>query len=228
MSAGHVDFYFDYLSGYAYFGWLRVRALCERKEATLGVHPVLFAGLLNHWGQLGPAEIPPKRAWVYRDGYRIAKRDNVPLAPPKFHPFNPLPALRLSLAGVGGADQAGIVDALFRAGWGQGIDLGSTAELTATLDAAGFDGAALVAKTAAPAAKAELKKSTDDAIARGVFGVPTMIVGEDLFWGADRVEYVEWALDGTDPVDHAWVNEVLARDKQADRREALAQHAKKG
>ena len=64
MSAGHVDFYFDYLSGYAYFGWLRVRSLCARKGATLGVHPVLFAGLLNHWGQLGPAEIPPKRAWI--------------------------------------------------------------------------------------------------------------------------------------------------------------------
>jgi 2-hydroxychromene-2-carboxylate isomerase len=227
MSAGHVDFYFDYLSGYAYFGWLRVRSLCARKGATLGVHPVLFAGLLNHWGQLGPAEIPPKRAWVYRDGFRIAKRDNVPLSPPRYHPFNPLLALRLSLAEVGGADQPRVVDAIFGAGWGRGIDLGSREELAATLDAAGLDGNGLVAKASEPAAKAALKKSTEDAIARGVFGVPTMIVGDELFWGADRVEYVEMALDGTDPIDHAWVNEVLARPKQADRREALAEHQKK-
>jgi 2-hydroxychromene-2-carboxylate isomerase len=226
MGADRIDFYFDYLSGYAYFGWLRVRALCERKGVTLGLHPILFAGLLNHWGQLGPAEIPPKRAWVYRDGYRIAKRENFPLSPPKVHPFNPLYALRLSLAEVGGADQARIVETLFSAGWGRGIDLGSREELCATLDAAGLDGRDLLARASEPAAKEALRDGTAQAIGRGVFGVPTLMVKDELFWGADRMQDVEMALDGTDPIDHAWVNEVLARPKQADRRETVAAEPK--
>jgi 2-hydroxychromene-2-carboxylate isomerase len=228
MAPTHVDFYFDYLSGYAYFAWLKIQEICDRKGATLGVHPVLFAGLLNHWGQLGPAEIPPKREWVYRDGYRLAKLRGVPLAPPKYHPFNPLLALRLSLAEVGGEDQRGVVDAIWKGGWGAGIDLGSAEELGATLDRAGFDGRALVAKASEPAAKEALKKSTADAIGRGVFGIPTMIVGGELIWGADRTDFVELILDGRDPIDDAWVREVLARPKQADRREALAADKAKG
>lgn len=223
MAAGHVDFYFDYLSGYAYFGWLKIQEIVDARGATLGVHPVLFAGLLNHWGQLGPAEIPPKREWVYRDGYRMAKRRGVTLRSPKYHPFNPLLALRLSLAEVGGKDQRGIVDAIFHAGWSEGIDLGSAEELAATLDRKGYDGKALVQKASEPAAKEALKKSTADAIANRVFGVPTMIVGGELIWGADRTDYVEMILDGEDTMDDAWVQEILARPKQADRREALAE-----
>lgn len=228
MAPKHVDFYFDYLSGYAYFAWLEIQAICDARGASLGIHPVLFAGLLNHWGQLGPAEIPPKREWVYRDGYRQAKLRGVPLNPPKYHPFNPLLALRLSLAEVGGDDQRGVVNAIFRGGWGEGIDLGSPDELVATLDRAGFDGRALVEKATLPAAKEALKKSTNEAIARRVFGVPTMIVGGELVWGADRTDFVELILDGEDPIDDAWVQEVLARPKQADRREALAADKAKG
>jgi 2-hydroxychromene-2-carboxylate isomerase len=220
-----VDFYFDYLSGYAYFAWIQLRPLCAKRKVELAAHPTLFAGLLNHWGQLGPAEIPPKRRWAYSDGYRIAKLHGLEFSCPKFHPFNPLPALRLSLPEVGGERQHEVIDALFRAGWGRGIDLGSPEELSAALNAAGLPGPELIEKTNLPEVKAALKKSTDDAIAAGVFGVPSMIVGEELFWGSDRMDHVALALDGEDPLDRAFVDSVLARPKMADRRDANAKKA---
>ena len=77
MSIQHLDFYFDYISPYAYFAWFNVKALCDRRGLDLYAHPVLFAGLLNHWGQLGPAEIPPKREFVFKDAARYAARRGI-------------------------------------------------------------------------------------------------------------------------------------------------------
>lgn len=216
--ADRVDFYFDYISGYAYFAWLSIQEICDRRGAELGVHPVLFAGLLDHWGQLGPAEIPPKREWAYKDAFRHARLHGIELACPKVHPFNPLLALRLSLREVAGAEQRRLVSAIFRAGWGQGIDLGSRDELAAALDGEGLDSRALIERASAPAAKEALRESTARAVGRGVFGVPTIFVGDELFWGSDRMEYVELALDGRDPLDNARVREALDRPRAADRR----------
>src|SRR5882672_7703102 len=201
MATRRVDFYFDYLSGYAYFGWLRIQDVCAARGVELSIRPVLFAGLLDHWGTVGPAEVPPRRAWVYRDGFRYAALHGIALKCPKFHPFNPLPALRMSLAAVAGADQQRVVDAIFRAGWGKGIDLGSTVELVACLDAAALDGRALLARAETASAKEALRRETEEAIARGVFGVPTMISGDELFWGSDRIDHLELYLDGRDPLD---------------------------
>ncbi|WP_437642294.1 2-hydroxychromene-2-carboxylate isomerase [Sorangium sp. So ce854] len=215
---GRVEFYFDYISGYAYFAWLRIQEICDRRGVELGVHPVLFAGLLDRWGQLGPAEIPPKRAWAYKDAFRHAKLHGIELSCPKYHPFNPLLALRLSLREVAGAEQRRVVSTIFRAGWGQGIDLGSPDELAGALDREGLDSRALIERASAPEAKEALRRDTERAVDRGVFGVPTTFVGDELFWGSDRMDYVELALDGRDPLDEARVREALARPRAADRR----------
>jgi 2-hydroxychromene-2-carboxylate isomerase len=219
MAARTVDFYFDYISGYAYFGWLRIQDVCASRGVTLRIHPVLFAGLLNHWGTVGPAEVPPRRAWVYRDGFRHAALHGIKLACPKFHPYNPLPALRMSLAEVAAADQPRVVQAIFRAGWTDGIDLGSPTELVAALDAAGLDGRVILENSESSLAKEALKRETQEAIGRGVFGVPTMICGEELFWGSDRIDHLELHLDGKDPLDpyRGQVKEILARPRMADR-----------
>lgn len=215
---GRVDFYFDYISGYAYFAWLRIQEICDHRGVELGVHPVLFAGLLDRWGQLGPAEIPPKRAWAYKDAFRHARLHGIELSCPKYHPFNPLLALRLSLREVAGAEQRRVVSTIFRAGWGQGIDLGSPDELAGALDREGLDSRALIERASAPAAKEALRRDTERAVGRGVFGVPTTFVGDELFWGSDRMDHVELALDGRDPLDEARVREALARPRAADRR----------
>src|SRR5262245_20848683 len=155
-----VDLYFDFISPYSYFAWKRLRPLCATAGAEVIAHPTLFAGLLNRWGQLGPAEIPPKRRFLFSDCVRVAALSGVPFAGVKFHPFNPLTALRVALAEVGGDRQHDVIEALFHAGWGAGIDLGSPDELAAALDGAGFDGRALIEKAALPEVKEALKKNT--------------------------------------------------------------------
>lgn len=219
-----VDLYFDYISPYSYLGWVELRALCREKGAELVAHPVLFAGLLHRWGQLGPAEVEPKRRWIFADASRCARLRSISFVCPKAHPFNPLTALRLSLPSVCGGRQHDVIDAIYRAGWGRGIDLGSPAELAAALEEAGLPGAALIEKAGLPESKQGLEESTDAAIELGVFGAPTMIVTAaaeapgELFWGSDRVEHVALALEGRDPIDRGAVDEVLARPRAADRR----------
>ena len=218
MEIERVEFFFDFISPYSYLAWPRVRALCARRHVALVLRPVLFAALLEHGGQRGPAEIPAKRAWLVSDCLRLAALEGVPLTFPKHHPFNPLSALRLALRDVAGERQEAVADTLWEAGWRKGADLGSPEELVAVLDARGLDGRALLAWSSEPAAKETLRRETADAIARGVFGVPTMIAGDALFWGNDRVEHLALALDGRDPLDRARMAELLARTPSAVRR----------
>jgi 2-hydroxychromene-2-carboxylate isomerase len=195
-----VDFYFDYLSPFAYFAALALPDLCRERDARLHYHPVLFAGLLNHWGQLGPAEVAPKALNVFKQCARYAALHEIPFRGPRFHPFLPLAALRVSLPSVAGERQTRVVEAIFRAGWGDGVDLGSPEVLGRALDAAGLDGSSLMARAAEPHVKQALRDSTDTAIARGVFGIPTMCCDEELFWGIDQLPYLALYLEGRDPL----------------------------
>jgi 2-hydroxychromene-2-carboxylate isomerase len=210
-----VEFFFDFISPYSYLAWPRVRAACARRGLEVVPRPVLFAALLDHGGQRGPAEIPGKRDWVVMDCLRIASLQGVPFTFPAHHPFNPVTALRAALPEVAGERQIEVVDALWTAGWGAGIDLGSPAALVAALDERGLDGAALIARAGEQPAKDALRRQTADAIARGVFGVPTTIAAGVLFWGNDRIEHLELALDGRDPLDRSRVRELLARSASA-------------
>jgi 2-hydroxychromene-2-carboxylate isomerase len=213
-----LDFYFDYLSPYAYFSWRQLQPLCQRYAVELHPHPVVFGKLLDHWGQLGPAEIPPKKTALYKYCYRYAQLHGFNFNPPNCHPFNPLPALRLSLAEVSQEQQPQLINALFEAGWSQGADLGSVATLTEILDAVGLDSIALLQEISTPVIKAALKQQTEQAIARGVFGVPTFIVDDELFWGNDQFEHLELFLQGNDPLDPESVEAMLARRRGIDRK----------
>jgi 2-hydroxychromene-2-carboxylate isomerase len=218
MPQKSLDLYFDFISPYAYLGFFRARDIAERRGLALALRPVLFAGLLNHWGQLGPAEIPAKRAWVFKDSLRSARLQGIPFRLPKFHPFNPLAALRLALPEVAGADQPKVVEAIFLAGWAKGLDLGSPEDLAAALAEAGLDASALLAKTGDPAVKEALRLRTEEAIARGIFGVPTVFVGDEMFWGADRLDHVELSLDGRDPLANVDLSDFIDPPRAADRR----------
>ncbi|MBX2798965.1 MAG: 2-hydroxychromene-2-carboxylate isomerase [Myxococcales bacterium] len=206
----HIDFWFDFISPYAYFGWLRIREIAARHDATLRARPVLFAALLNHHGQLGPAEIPSKREHTFKDILRYATLNDVELTGTATHPFNPITALRCSLPEVAGSDQHTVIDAFFRAGWGRGADLGDPAALQRVLDQADLDGAALLAATREPTVKDALKGQVAAALERGVFGVPTCDVDGELFWGNDRLSYVELRLQGRDPLPDEAVERLLA------------------
>lgn len=178
-----IDWYFDFISPFSYLQWRRLRRDQPALAARLAPKPVLLAGLLNHWGQLGPAELPGKRKHTYRMVLWQARETGVPLVFPPAHPFNPLPSLRLCLAAP---DRVAAVEAIFRHIWEQGRAADSAEALADVARELGiFDVAAAIAD---PAVKQQLADNGASAIALEIFGVPTMVIDGKLFWGNDASE----------------------------------------
>ena len=138
---------------------------------------------------------------MYRDVVRLARALGVPIAPPATHPFNPLAALRFTHALEGAAERWRLVEAIFRAAWVEGRRIDDS-QVVATIAAEqGFDADALAARAVTDEMKTRLRRITDDSIAKGVFGVPTMIVDGELFWGVDSLHLLERYLAGQDVPD---------------------------
>jgi 2-hydroxychromene-2-carboxylate isomerase len=213
--ADTIDFYFDVISPYVYIADARLPALrARRPNLDIVYHPVLFAGLLNHWGQLGPAEIGPKREFTFKDVARRCAEHGLPLVGPASHPFNPLTALRAILA-TDPPLRPRALTAILRAGWADGRELGDPNVIAAALTAAGLPGVALVARATDPDIKAGLIRETEQALARGVFGVPTFLVKGQLLWGQDRLVDIDPILDGRDPADSADARRLLSHPASA-------------
>jgi 2-hydroxychromene-2-carboxylate isomerase len=182
--ARSVDWYFDFVSPFSY--------ICLQRLPELGVpvsfKPVLFAGLLNHWGQKGPAEIPSKRKWTYRWCTWQAKALGIAFRFPAEHPFNPLQHLRLAIA-CGSRPEA--VKRIFDAVWMSGANATDAAAFQSLCRALKIEPADL----AADAIKQALRRNTEEAAARGVFGVPTFVVDGEVFWGVDALDFVKAFLE---------------------------------
>jgi len=172
---------FDVISPFAYLAFPRLQELPGGVE--LEVVPVLLAALLDHFGQRGPAEIPSKRRFTYRFVLWRARRLGLPLRMPPAHPFNPLAALRLIIAAGSDSRAAGTV---LRAVFGEGRDVTDPAVIADLATQLGV--ANPQAALADPAIKQRLRDNTQWACSRGVFGVPTLVLGEELFWGHDAVD----------------------------------------
>jgi 2-hydroxychromene-2-carboxylate isomerase len=193
-------FYFDYISSNAYLAWKQLPPLASRFGVTIEPIPVLFAGLLEAHGQLGPAEVRPKALWMAKNNLRKAIRLGLPLNRPRHHPFSPLLALRVSGLPLPETDRSALIDALFDAVWARELHVSEPAVVAEIATQLGLDGAMLVAQAQEPEAKARLRAQTDAAIATGVFGVPSMIVDDELFWGYDDWPFLELYLEGKDPI----------------------------
>jgi 2-hydroxychromene-2-carboxylate isomerase len=184
------DWYFDFVSPFAYLQSEQLASLGPR--ISIRYKPVLFAGLLGANGQKGPAEIASKRTFTYRFCLWQATRLGIPLKFPPEHPFNPLPLLRLAIA-CDSTPEA--VHGIFRFVWRDGHLPDLPIEWADLAAALGMPDA--TARIAQPAVKDELRRNTDEAIARGVFGVPTLALGNELFWGADATQMAaEFAAAG--------------------------------
>ena len=188
----HIAFYLDFISPYAYLAFERLPLALQGLSYQVTYKPVLFAALLDHHGQLGPAEIAAKRVWTYRQVAWLAREQGTPLQLPAAHPFNPLPLLRLAVAcGQGGACNRYQAETIFHHVWATGLDAfdaARTQELTALLKPK---------RNASDAdVKAQLKANTDQAIAAQVFGVPSLVVGSDVFWGLDALPMLRQCLTG--------------------------------
>jgi len=220
MNGMIADWYFDFISPFAYLQSERLDTLGS--GVAIRYRPVLFAGLLSANGQKGPAEIDAKRVFTYRFCVWQAKRLGIAFKFPPEHPFNPLPMLRLAIACD---SRAAAVHAIFRFVWRDGrlpdlpIEWAELAESLGVPDAA--------ARIAEPAVKDELRRNTAEAIARGVFGVPTIAIGDALFWGVDATgmaaDYIAGGCRYTDP-EYA---RVAALPVGASRREVAAKPLRK-
>jgi 2-hydroxychromene-2-carboxylate isomerase len=170
--AAPVEFWFDFISPFAYLAWQRIHPLAAAHGREVAYRPTLFAALLDHWGQLGPAEIAPKREYVFKQVLRRAHALGVPLQPPPRHPFNPLLGLRLASLELPPDRQRALIDTLFRATWGGGPGIDDPATVEAVLREAGFDASSLLAEAITPANKQRVIDRGSEALGRGVFGVP--------------------------------------------------------
>jgi 2-hydroxychromene-2-carboxylate isomerase len=172
-----IDWYFDFVSPYSYLA-------LHRLPAGVSYKPVLFAGLLQHWGHKGPAELSTKRLWTYRWCTWWAGRLGIPFRFPAAHPFNPLQHLRLALA-CGSAPEA--VKRIFSFVWMSGENANDAERFDGLCRELGVDASRLASQQV----KDALRTNTDEAAARGVFGVPTLAIEGELFWGADAMDFAE-------------------------------------
>ncbi len=176
-----IQWVFDVISPFAYLALKQLAGLPE--NVRIEYVPILFAGLLNHFGQIGPAEIEPKRRFTYRFALWRARRMGISMRLPPSHPFNPLLAQRLILAA---GTERPVIETVFEAAFLHGRDLGDPAVITDLGRRLKLkDPQAAVQE---PLIKEQLKKNTEWAISQGVFGVPTLIIGTELFWGHDAFE----------------------------------------
>jgi 2-hydroxychromene-2-carboxylate isomerase len=199
--ASVIRFLFDYVSPYSYLASTQVRAVAARHGRDVEAVPVLFAAMLNAAGTRGPGEVPPKREYMFRDIERIARNLGVPIEPPPTHPFNPLIALRATGCVPGRRERWRLVDALFAAAWVRGLQVERPEIVTAAASEIGADGATLLAQAAFTESKERLRDVTQEAITAGVFGVPTMLVDGEMFWGVDSLPLLDRFLGGERAVD---------------------------
>jgi len=187
-----ITFFLDFISPYAYLAFEHLPQALQGLSYAVEYRPVLFAGMLKRHGQLGPAEVAPKRDWTYRQVLWNAHRHGIEMRMPAMHPFNPLPLLRLAIAcGASGSANRYVCETIFRHVWRGGADAVDASRLESLVKQL-----QPARDLAADDVKAELKANTDEAIARGVFGVPTCAVDGKLFWGFDALPMLRDYLEG--------------------------------
>ena len=196
MTDKTIEFYFDFGSPAAYLAATQLPHIAADTGATLVWKPMLLGGVFQATGNHPPADIKPKGPYLNTDLKRFAKRYGVPFV---LNPHFPIHTLLLMRAAIGMQMQqpqrfASYVDAVFQSVWVDSMNMNEPATVQSVLQAAGFDAAELVALANAQATKDQLKAATQEAVARGVFGAPTMFVGDEMFWGQDRLDFVREAL----------------------------------
>ena len=205
-----ITFWFDPISPYAHLAFEHLPQALEGHSVVVDYKPVLFGALLRHHSHKGPAEIEPKRAWTFRQVAWQAHELGVQLEVPAQHPFNPLPLLRLLLAAAGpaGLPNRHQVECVFRHVWNGGgdpVDPGRLQALQTALRST--DESTMAARPLDPQGdevKARLRSLTDEAIAKGIFGVPTWECGGRLFWGLDALPMLRACLRGDPWFDTEW------------------------
>ncbi len=222
-----LEFYFDFLSPYSYLAFQNIlndKNFFEQHNVEVVFYPVTIATIIHHYKTLGPGEILPKRNFLFRDLLRHTKIHGIPFKTPKKLPFNSLYALRLALKEVSGELQWKLIEHLFSVSWGRGEDLGDSDFLVQELnvwmssvrpDSSSDDNSQLINSWMETISKKEirsaLKNNVEYALSKDVFGLPTLIYEDELFWGNDSMAYLRMKIQGNDPLDQKIYQELLVK-----------------
>lgn len=191
-----VEFYFDVGSPAAYIAWTQLPRIAREAGATIAYRPFLLGGVFHATGNRSPTEVPSKGKYLLDDLDRFARRYAAPFRHNPHFPINTLALMRIA-TGLQMREPARMLpytDAVYRAIWVEARDMNDPATVGEVLQQAGFDAQQMLALAGDPEVKERLKAVTQDAVARGVFGVPTFFVGDQMFWGQDRLDFVKESL----------------------------------
>ena len=191
-------FLFDFVSPYSYLAWTQIHRLAERNGREVEPVPIVLGAVLKARNAKGPAEVPHRRVYAARDLGRLAHVYGVPLVPPPVHPFNSLLPLRVASLPAPPAVRRALIDALFASTWVTGEGTTDRAVVARAADAAGLGDEAL-AEAETDAGKLRLRQQTEEALAAGVFGVPTLFADGEMFFGNDSLPHLERFLRGEQP-----------------------------
>jgi 2-hydroxychromene-2-carboxylate isomerase len=189
-----LEWFYDVVSPTSYLAWSQLPALAARTGAELVIRPMFQGGVMQATGNRPPGTVAAKGKWMGQDLQRFARRYGVTLNSNPHFPMNTLPIQRVSIARKDQPDFHRFLDAMFAACWLDQKNVGDRDVLSAVVAAAGYDVAEFWREAEDDANKAALKANTEEAVARGVFGSPSFFVGDELFFGQDRLDFVEEAL----------------------------------
>jgi len=191
------EFWFDFGSSASYLAWTQLPALEAATGATAILKPMLLGGVFQATGNQSPVTVPAKGKYIFVDFERFAKRYGVPFKMNPYFPVNTLLLMRgaIVLQRKGDPRFEDYCDAMFKAIWADSLNMNDPATAAQALTRAGFDAQALVALASEQTTKDALKAATQEAVDRGVFGAPTFFVGDQMFWGQDRMDFVREALE---------------------------------
>jgi len=191
-----VDFYFDFGSPTSYLAWTQLPKITQAAGAQLNYHPVLLGGIFQATGNQSPVMIPLKAVWMFKDLNRFSERYGVKYRQNPFFPINTMPLMRaatgIQLRKPEMFDH--YLTTIYQAMWVNELNLGDPTVFARVLTQAGFDPQEIFALTQDQEVKDKLRADTDAAIQRGIFGLPVMFIGDDMYFGQDRLDFVEDAL----------------------------------
>jgi len=217
MAPRDVRFYLDLVSPYTWLALMRAEEFGRQHAVRWDLRPVVYAALLDAHGLVGPVETDAKRRYTFEDVARCARRQGVALAAPPAHPFRSIEALRTVLLFREAPEALALARALSDACWGEGRDLTDLRVLEEAVASVGLPAGDLPARLGDPAVKEALRTQTADAIAWGVFGVPTFSLDGELFWGHDRMDHLGERLAGKLPDTRQEAAAISLRPRGADR-----------
>lgn len=189
-----VEFFFDFVSPAAYLAWTQLPGLAKRTGAEIIRRPFFLGGVFQASGNRPPLTVPSKGKWIMNDFLLFARRYKVPMTFAPDFPVNSLPAMRAATGLSGKPEFMRYCDAMFQAVWAEGKNIGDAAVRAEICAKSGLKTEEIEALANAPENKERLRANSDEAVARGAFGAPTFFVGETMFFGQDRLDFVEEAL----------------------------------